>query len=105
MPEVVIVSMTVDAREVAEALARSAVAERLAACAQVAGEIDSTYWWQGAVESAREWLVTFKTAADRYPALEEHLRAGHPYDVPEIVCTPVTAGNPAYLAWVEEQTR
>jgi periplasmic divalent cation tolerance protein len=94
----------IDSRETADTLARSAVWGRFAACAQVVGPIASTYWWQGAAENAEEWLVLFKTTADRYPALEEHIRGEHPYDVPEIICTPVTAGNPPYLAWVREET-
>jgi periplasmic divalent cation tolerance protein len=90
---------------VADALAGSAVAAGLAACAQVGGPITSTYRWRGAVETAQEHAVQFKTAADRVAALVEHLLAGHPYEVPEIVVTPVTGGNPAYLAWVREETR
>jgi periplasmic divalent cation tolerance protein len=95
---------TTDSREAAEALAQSAVEARVAACAQVSGPINSTYWWDGRVESAEEWYVTFKTTAERYPALEEHIRAHHTYDVPEVVLLPILAGNPAYLAWVSEET-
>lgn len=96
---------TTDAREAADALARSAVEARVAACAQVAGPLSSTYWWRGAVEVAEEWQVVFKTTAARYPALEEHIRANHGYDVPEILCSPVDAGNPPYLAWVSAETQ
>jgi periplasmic divalent cation tolerance protein len=104
--DVFLVTSTVDDRVVAEALARSAVTARLAACAQVsAGTVDSVYRWQGEIETARETVVQFKTAADRVEALVEHVRAGHPYDVPEIVVTPVTGGNPAYLDWVRAETR
>jgi periplasmic divalent cation tolerance protein len=95
---------TTDSQEAAEALARSAVEARVAACAQVSGPITSTYWWDGAVESAEEWCVVFKTTAERYPALEEHIRAHHSYDVPEVVLLPILAGNPAYLSWVSEET-
>ncbi len=96
---------TTDSREAADALASGAVQARLAACAQIVGPIASTYWWEGKVESAQEWQIVFKTTADRYQELEAHLLARHGYDVPEILCTPVTAGNPAYLAWMTEETR
>jgi periplasmic divalent cation tolerance protein len=99
------VTTTTDARESAERLARSTVEARLAACAQVVGPIQSTYRWEGTVETAEEWMVLFKTAADRYPALEQHIRGHHPYDVPEIISVPVTAGNPAYLSWLSRETR
>lgn len=95
---------TTDSRDAAEALSRSAVEARVAACGQVVGPINSTYWWQGKIETAEEWYVVFKTTAERYPALEQHIRDHHSYDVPEIVLTPIVAGNPAYLSWVTTET-
>ena len=99
------VSTTTDTREAAAALAESAVEARLAACAQVLGPITSTYWWAGKVERSEEYLVLLKTTARRAEALQAHLVAQHSYDVPEVIQTPITAGNPAYLSWVGEETR
>jgi len=96
---------TTESRDAAEALSRSAVAARLAACGQVAGPITSTYWWDGQLETADEWRVTFKTTVRRYPALEQHIRSRHRYNVPEVLCSPVSTGNPDYLSWLSAQTR
>lgn len=95
---------TTDARDEAETLGRAAVTARLAACAQVIGPITSTYWWQGELASAEEWQVVFKTTLAAYPALEEHIRANHSYEVPEVLCTPVVAGSRPYLDWIGTQT-
>jgi periplasmic divalent cation tolerance protein len=95
---------TTDSRDEADALARSAVAARLAACGQVTGPVASTYWWQGALTTAQEWQVLFKTTLAMYPALAEHIRANHSYDVPEVLCTAVTAGSDAYLEWIRAET-
>jgi periplasmic divalent cation tolerance protein len=99
------VSTTTDSKEAAAELARSAVEARVAACGQVVGPIESVYWWDGKVDTAAEWLVLFKTTADRSDNLVEHLRSRHSYDVPEIIVTPITGGNPAYLSWIREETR
>ena len=104
MDDCVQVTTTVDSRSKADELARAAVERRLAACGQVAGPIDSTYWWNGAVDSASEWQVVYKTTAARTDALVAMLRAEHPYDTPEIIATPIVAGNPDYLAWVRTET-
>ncbi|MGW2785189.1 divalent-cation tolerance protein CutA [Streptomyces populi] len=104
LPSCLAVLTTTDAAEKAEALARGAVAARVAACAQISGPVTSVYRWRGAVETAAEWRVQFKTTAARYPALEEYLLDAHDYDTPEIVATPVVAGNPDYLRWLEEET-
>lgn len=99
------VTTVVDARRVADVLAATAVAGRLAACAQVGGRVDSTYWWRSGIETTTEWSVQFKTVPDRVDALVGQLRVNHPYEVPEILVTRVESGNPDYGAWVHEQTR
>ncbi len=99
------VSTTTGSRGAAAELARSAVQARVAACGQVVGPLTSVYRWQGRVDEATEWLVLFKTAADRSDALVEHVRSRHSYDVPEIIVTPVTGGDPGYLAWLRAETR
>ncbi|GGQ15122.1 divalent-cation tolerance protein CutA [Streptomyces roseolilacinus] len=104
MTQVLTVLTTTDGAAKAEALARGAVEARLAACAQVSGPVTSVYRWEGAVETAQEWQVLFKTAAARYDALEEHIRRHHDYATPEIVATPVVRGGADYLAWVERET-
>ncbi|HEX5542570.1 MAG TPA: divalent-cation tolerance protein CutA [Micromonospora sp.] len=105
MEQICVVTTVVDDRSAADRMAAAAVAERLAACAQVGDQVESTYWWRSAVETAREWSVQFKTAPDRAAALVEQVRDAHPYDVPEILVVSVGSGNPDYAAWVHEQTR
>jgi periplasmic divalent cation tolerance protein len=99
------VQTTTDSRAEAIELAHDAVAARLAACAQVAGPIASTYWWEDGLERAEEWLVMLKLPADRYQHLADFLTERHSYDEPEIIATPIVAGAPAYLSWIEEETR
>ena len=98
------VTTTTDSRQEAATLAKSAVRERLAACAQLVGPIASTYWWEGEIESAEEWMVVFKSTADRFEELAELITETHSYDTPEIIATPVIAGSADYLGWVSEQT-
>jgi periplasmic divalent cation tolerance protein len=84
----------------AETLATALVDQRLAACVNILPPCRSIYRWQGAVERADEVPLLIKTTPDRYAALEAAIRAGHPYDVPEIIAWPITQGLPEYLAWV-----
>jgi periplasmic divalent cation tolerance protein len=98
------VTTTIDSREEAKSLARSAVEERLAASAQLVGPVHSTYWWEDEIETAEEWLVLFKTTADRFEDLAALINDQHTYDTPEIIATPVVAGSAEYLNWVREQT-
>jgi periplasmic divalent cation tolerance protein len=99
------VQTTTDSRTEAMELTRAAVEARIAACAQVAGPVASTYWWNDEIERAEEWFVFFKLPADRYAELAEFLLERHSYDEPEIIAVPIVAGSPAYLEWLSEETR
>jgi periplasmic divalent cation tolerance protein len=98
------VTTTTDSRKEAAEIARSAVTGRLAACAQLVGPIASTYWWEGEIESAEEWMVLFKTTTDCFEDLAAQITEQHSYDTPEIIATPVVAGSAEYLSWIREQT-
>lgn len=96
-------STAAGSQEEAGRLAEVLLAARLAACVQVVGPVHSRYWWEGRIESATEWLCVAKTTVDRVEAAIAAVRAAHSYEVPEIVATPVVAGNDAYLAWVVDE--
>jgi periplasmic divalent cation tolerance protein len=92
-------------RASADRVAQALVERRLAACVNILAPCRSVYRWDGAVESAEEHPLLIKTTADRYAALEEALRGLHPYELPEIVAVPLSAGLAGYLRWVETETR
>jgi len=92
-------------RDAAERLAGLLVEKRLAACVNILAPCRSVYRWQGAVRHDEEHPMLIKTTAERYPALERALRAGHPYELPEIIAVPIERGLPAYLQWVAAETK
>ncbi|MEY2512357.1 MAG: periplasmic divalent cation tolerance protein [Verrucomicrobiota bacterium] len=100
--EIVLAFSTFPDVETARRIARDLVAENFAACANLVPKIESIYRWQGKIERGDETLVLFKTAAAHSTAFQEKLRSLHPYEVPEIIFIPVTAGLPEYLRWVTE---
>ena len=105
MTQFIEVHTTINSKEEAQKIADTLVSQRLAACVQVSGPIISTYWWQGKLEQAEEWLCTAKTPKALYSQLEQAIREVHPYDVPEILAVDVVAGNPDYLQWIVQETR
>ncbi|RKN05729.1 divalent-cation tolerance protein CutA [Streptomyces radicis] len=104
MADHITVLTTTDSREAAQALARSAVEARVAACAQIDGPITSVYRWEGAVRTEEEWRVLYKTPASKYPALEAHIKSVHTYDTPEIIAAEIALGSGEYLAWLDSET-
>jgi periplasmic divalent cation tolerance protein len=104
-PRFLQVQTTTDSRAEAVELAHAAVQARLAACAQVAGPIASTFWWEDGIERAEEWLIMLKLPAGKYEELADFLIERHSYDEPEIIATPIVAGSAGYLDWLEQETR
>lgn len=96
---------TTDSREAANSIAMAAVRTRLAACAQVSGPIHSTYWWQGEVTVAEEWICTLKTRKDLFDDLEVAILEVHTYEVPEIIAVPIDRGSAGYLDWIHANLR
>jgi len=88
----------------ADAIARTLVDERLAACVNVHAPMTSTYRWKGIVERDAERQIVIKTTSDRRAALEARLRELHPYELPEFVVLNADA-SVAYARWVGDETR
>ncbi|MEX2188390.1 MAG: divalent-cation tolerance protein CutA [Pirellulales bacterium] len=101
--EILVVTTTAARKDEAETLAGELVSRRLAACVQIVGPIASVFHWQGKVEHSEEWLCQIKTRRDKYAQLEAVLLELHPYDVPEILATPVVAIGEAYARWLHEE--
>jgi periplasmic divalent cation tolerance protein len=97
----IIVLTTVGSEAQGEKLARSIVDAGLAACVQIQA-IRSVYKWKGEVCAEPEFLLMIKTAERQYASLEQHIKANHSYETPEIVKLPITGGSREYLAWIDE---
>jgi periplasmic divalent cation tolerance protein len=103
MSDFVQITTTTSTRENAEQIAAELVSRRLAGCVQVSGPIRSTYRWQGKMETAEEWVCFIKTSLAKVRDIQQVLAEIHPYEVPEIIATPIVTGSERYLAWLDEQ--
>lgn len=79
--------------------AQGLVDARLAACVHAGPVGASVYRWHGAVESVEERPLVIKTVRACLVALQAHVMAAHPYEVPEWLVLDVD-GSAAYVAWL-----
>jgi periplasmic divalent cation tolerance protein len=100
-----LVLVTAPDLKTARALARSALTAKLIACANLVPKLESHYWWQGKIESSAEVLLLLKTSKAKLAALERLIIANHPYETPEFLVLPLSAGNAKYLAWLAASCR
>ena len=104
MEEAVLITTPASDKGVLEGIARTLLSRRLAACFQILGPIRSMYWWKGSLEETDEWLGVIKTRAGLYDEVEKVIRAGHPYEVPQIVCMRPERLGLDYHAWIVGET-
>ena len=81
----------------------SLLKKRLAACANIVSGVDSSFWWAGKIDRAREVLVIMKTRRLNFRRIEKEVKRLHSYKVPEIIAIPIIAGSKEYLNWVAGQ--
>lgn len=100
--DAVIVLTTLGVGTDAVALARTLVAERLAACVNILPVMTSVYRWEGQVEQEQEQQLVIKTSEDRVTALAVRVHALHPYAVPELLVIRASDGSEEYLRWIRD---
>jgi periplasmic divalent cation tolerance protein len=103
MTDVLQVVTTLGRKADAQRLAEHLLEDRLAACVQISGPIESTFRWDGRIETAEEWVCTIKTTVERYAGVARVISELNPYDEPEILAFSVQNGSAGYLRWLTEQ--
>jgi periplasmic divalent cation tolerance protein len=103
--EYIVVFITAGNGEEAGRIARRLLEERLAACVNTIGGVDSRFWWQGKLDESREIALIAKTKAGLLPDIIESVKEVHSYEVPEIIALPIVGGSREYLAWIDSVVR
>lgn len=104
MDQALLVLTNVPDLECAQLIARTLVEARLAACVNLLPAVQSIYRWQGHIEEATEITLLIKTTSQQVDSLQTAIVKLHPYDVPEIIATPIVAGYAPYLQWIATET-
>ena len=104
MDQALLVLTNVPDVECAQWVARTLIEARLAACVNLLPAVQSMYRWQGKIEEATEITLLIKTTSQQVDSLQKAIVKLHPYDVPEIIATPIVAGYAPYLQWIATET-
>jgi len=100
-----IVYMTVSDLDEARRIADALVTERLAACVNILGDMESSYWWEGSVQKDKEIVMLAKTSRERVAELTERVASMHSYDCPCIVSIPLEHLHEPFARWIGDQVR
>jgi periplasmic divalent cation tolerance protein len=92
------ISTTAEARK----LAKQIVVGGHAACVNLVPRVESIYRWKGKIRRSGETLLLIKTTQNKWTTLKKFICEYHPYEMPECIALPITAGLKEYLSWLED---
>jgi len=101
----VVIFVTASSKKEARTIASALIKRKLAACVNIINGIESLFWWQGKVESAKENLLIIKSKTTKLLAIIKAVKAHHSYEVPEIIALPIKGGFTPYLRWIDASVR
>lgn len=101
----VVAYCTVPDSDVGQRVVSRLVSSKLAACVNTVPGVQSSYWWEGRVETDSEQLLIIKTKRALQREVVDAIREVHSYDVPEVIFLSVEAGLSAYMQWLGESTK
>jgi periplasmic divalent cation tolerance protein len=84
-------------------MSRQMVQAKLAACVNIVPAGQSIYMWKGEICQETEHIAVIKTTDKCYPKLKNYIKEQHPYELPEIISTPITSGSKDYLNWITNE--
>lgn len=87
----------------AKDLGNASVKEKLAACYNCF-DIQSGFFWDGAMQNEDEVVLVLKTSRTATSDLHQYLVKNHPYDTPCIAHWSIEV-NGAYADWIIKNTR
>ena len=101
----VILLSTFPKKKDAERVAEGLIDKKLAACCNLLPGLVSFYRWKGKRECSKEFLLFIKTESRSLEKVRNFFRLHHPYELPEFVGVPITAGDSSYLKWMGQAIR
>jgi len=101
----IVIFVTTTSEEEAGKIAERLLTSRKAACVNIVPRVDSSFWWQGKLDSAQESLLIIKTKASLLQEVVALVKEVHSYSVPEIIALPIIGGNEDYLSWIDDEVK
>ena len=105
MTDKVVILVTAASKKECRTIARHLVKNKLAACVNIAPQIESIYRWEGKIADETEFQLFIKSTRELFPEIKAAISKLHSYRTPEIICLPIIEGSRNYLQWVGDSVK
>lgn len=99
--EYVTVTTTFESLEDAHSMVSMLLEKKLIVAGQIR-HIRSVYWWNGDVCDEPEIELACITEGTLYDRVEDFIVRNHPYEVPQVICTPIINVTTDYGNWISD---
>lgn len=97
----IIFYLTCTDNDEATRIANELLENKLIACAR-RSSINSTYWWDGKIQSDDEVLLMMESVEEKFDAIEKKVTELHSYDQFVLTAVPVVRTTPGVEKWLGE---
>jgi periplasmic divalent cation tolerance protein len=101
----IIVFITAESYDESQKISDLLLGMRKVACVNIIPKVDSSFWWEGKIDTAQESLLIVKSKASELDNIIKLVKQVHSYKVPEIIAMPVIGGSEDYLKWIDAEVR
>jgi periplasmic divalent cation tolerance protein len=101
----IVIFITCSNKQEAGKISEQLVKNKLVACVNIVGAVESVFWWRGKVDQANEVLLIAKSKRTKLARIARLVKSIHSYEVPEIIALPIIGGYRPYLDWIDESVR
>ncbi len=101
MDKYIIIKTLCDKKEIVDKIVDRVLNKKLVVGCQIY-ESESKYYWAGAIEKTREYLIEMRTKLSKYNEIEKQIKEIHNYDVCEISYIELLGANDEFLKWIDE---
>ncbi len=98
----IVIFVTASGKKEAKKIAQVLLEHKSAACVNIIENIESFFWWQGKIDTAKESLLVIKSKKSKLAQIIKLVKSVHSYEVPEIIALPIIGGEKKYLGWINE---
>ena len=96
----IIIETTLPDQTFAKEISTLLIEKKLAACVHMF-QIESVYSWDNKIENTHEILLRIKSEKRLFLEIKDVISNHHPYDIPEIIATPIIESNEKYTNWLK----
>ena len=103
MDKIIVITTLSDDEEVINNISNVLINNHLVSCSHIS-KVESSYWWNGDVNTSIEYKLEVRTIFSLYDKIEEVIKKMHNYELPEVSYYEIS-GSKEILNWIKENVK